>query len=297
MKKNKVGQTAIGTAAIRLIELYYPKEIRLFEDHFAKDLLNQPWKFITNLTRFKRIREAIIKMRDKQVPGNLGGLICRTRYIDDVLQSVIKRGIENIVILGAGLDSRPYRIPEINKTKVFEVDLPPVQNYKMKRIKKILGSLPSHVTYVPIDFNNQTLDEALGPKGLDISKPTFFIWEGVTQYITAEAVDSTLKYISKTSPGSRVVFTYVLKSVIDGTSNLVGADNLMKIMTKKAKSPFIFGLEPSNIKEFLLHYNLSLIEDIGASYHQEKYLKPIGRNLNVSEVERIAFAEVVKNDQ
>jgi len=128
MKKSNVGQTAIGAAAIRLMELYYPKEIRLFEDHYAKDLLNQPWKFITGLTRFKRIRDAILK---KQVPGTLGAIICRTRYIDDVLQSEIKRGIENIVILGVGLDSRPYRIPEINKTKVFEVDLPSVQNFKI----------------------------------------------------------------------------------------------------------------------------------------------------------------------
>lgn len=279
-----------------MMELYNPEEIRLFEDHLARDFLNQPAKFIMDLMRFKGIREWGIKMREKQVPGTLGGLICRTRYIDDVLQSEIKRGIENIVILGAGLDSRPYRIPEINKTKVFEVDLPSSQNYKMKRIKKIFGSLPYHVTYVPIDFNNQTLDEALGPKGLDISKPTFFIWEGVTQYITAEAVDSTLKYISKTSPGSGAVFTYILKSVIDGTSNLEGADTLMK-MAKKLKEPWIFGLEPSNIKEFLRQYNLSLIEDIGASYYQEKYLKPLGRNLNVFEIERIAFAKVIKNDQ
>lgn len=72
MKKNKVGQTAIGAAGVRLIELYYPKKIRLFEDHFAKDLLNQPWKFIMSLMRFKSIRDAMIKMREKQVPGTLG---------------------------------------------------------------------------------------------------------------------------------------------------------------------------------------------------------------------------------
>ncbi|MFQ5825587.1 MAG: class I SAM-dependent methyltransferase [bacterium] len=296
MKKNKVGQTAIGAAGVRLIELYYPKKIRLFEDHFAKDLLNQPWKFIMSLMRFKSIRDAMIKMREKQVPGTLGGLICRTRYIDDVLKSAIEKGIENIVILGAGLDSRPYRIPEISKTKVFEVDLPSTQNFKKKRLKKVLGSLPSHVTFVPIDFNNQTLEEVLEPEVLDLLKPVIFIWEGVTQYITAEAVESTLKYISKTCSGSMIVFTYILKSVIDGSSNIEGADTLMKIISK-AKVPWIFGLEPSNIKEFLQQYNLSLIEDIGASYYQEKYLKPLGRNLNVFEVERIAFAKVIKNDQ
>jgi len=292
MVKNKPDTTAVGAAATRMMESYYPKEIRLFEDYLAKELLNQPVKFIMGLMRFKSIREWGMKKREKQVPGTLGGLICRTRYIDDVLKSAIEKGMENIVILGAGLDSRPYRIPGINKTKVFEVDLPSIQNYKMKRIKKILGSLPSHVTYVPIDFNDQNIDEALGPKILDISRPTLFIWEGVTQYITAEAVYSTLKYISKTTPGSMVVFTYILKSVIDGTSGLEGADTLMK-MTKKYKAPWIFGLEPSNIKEFLQQYDLSLIEDVGASYYQEKYLKPIGRDLNVFEIERIAFAKLI----
>ncbi len=296
MDKTKAGQTAIGAAAVRTMELFYPEEVRLFEDHFAIEFLNQPLKFLIGLMRFKGIRNAAINMREKQVPGTLGGIVCRTRYIDDVLRSAIKDGMGTIVILGAGLDSRPYRISGINKTKVFEVDLPSIQNFKKKRLIKILSSLPSHVTYVPIDFNDQNLDEALLSKGFDISKPTFFIWGGVTQYITPEAVKSTLKYISKTCPGSRIVFTYVQKSVIDGNSDLEGADALMK-MTKKAKAPWLFGLEPSNIKEFLRRYNLSLIEDVGASYYQEKYLKPLGRNLNVFEVERVAFAEIVDNLQ
>ncbi|MCD4784568.1 MAG: SAM-dependent methyltransferase [Candidatus Eremiobacteraeota bacterium] len=292
MGKNKVNQTATGAAAMRMMELFSPKDLRLFEDHLARDLLDQPLKFIMDLMRFKSIREWCIKMREKRVPGVLGGIICRTRYIDDALQSAIKSGMENIVILGAGLDSRPYRIPGINKTKVFEVDTPSVLDYKKQRIEKILGSLPSHVTYVPINFNNQTLDETLEPKGLDISRPTFFIWEGVTQYITAEAIDSTLKYISKTSPGSRAVFTYIIKSVIEGTSNLEGA-NVLTRMINKTKNPWIYGIEPTKTAEFLQKYNLSLIEDIGASYYQKKYLKPIGRDLNVFEIERIALAEVV----
>ncbi|NYT00706.1 MAG: class I SAM-dependent methyltransferase [Methanocellales archaeon] len=292
MSKNKAGQTAIGAAAVRTMELFYPEELRLFEDHFARDFLNWPLKFLIDLMRFKGIRDWGINLREKQVPGTLGGILCRTKYIDDVLQSAIKNDMENIVILGAGLDSRPYRMPGINKTKVFEVDLPSIQNFKKKRLIKILGPLPSHVTYVPIDFNDQTLDEVLTSKVLDISKPTFFIWEGVTQYITPKAVESTLKYISKTCTGSRIVFTYVLKSVIDGTSNLEGADALVKF-AKKAKSPWIFGLEPSNMTEFLGRYNISLIEDVGASYYQEKYLKPLGRDLNVFEIERIAFAEIV----
>ena len=114
-------------------------------------------------------------MKDKQVPGVFGVKFCGTRYVDDVLQSAIEKGIENVVILGAGLDARPYRIPGISKTNVFEVDLPSTQNYKKKRLKKVLGSLPSHVTFVPIDFNNQTLEEVLEPEVLDLLKPVIFM--------------------------------------------------------------------------------------------------------------------------
>ena len=291
MTKQKLDATAIGAAAIRTLESDSPKELRLFEDNITKDLLSQPARFFMSLMRFKSLRGLMEKRWEKKGPGVLGGLICRTRYIDDVLQSEIEKGIENIVILGAGLDSRPYRIPGIEDTKVYEVDMKPTQDHKKERIKKIFGSLPSHVTYVPIDFNTQALEQILGSKGLDISEPTFFIWEGVTQYITKKAVDSTLEYISKTAPKSSVVFTYALKSVVDGISNIKGSDYLIK-GAKRAGHPWIFGLDPSNIKQFLDQYNVSLVEDVGASYYQEKYLGPIGRDLNVFEIERIAFGRV-----
>jgi methyltransferase (TIGR00027 family) len=104
--------------------------------------------------------------------------------------------------------------------------LPIIQDKKKIIIKKCLGELPSNIIYTPIDFNIQSLDEVLSVKGLDLEKPIFFIWEGVTQYITQEAVENTLKFISRASFGSKVLFSYIIRSVKDGTSS-IGTDFLM----------------------------------------------------------------------
>lgn len=288
MANNKSGQTAFGAAAVRLVEQYQPKETRLFTDPVIKDLITLPIRLMLEL---KIMRDWLIIMSDSKTKGIYGSQICRTKYIDDLLQLAIGKGVTQIVILGAGLDTRPYRIPSRDKIRFFEVDMPSVQDYKKKKIGKYLGSLPANVVYIPIDFNSQTLDEAVAGKGLDLSKPIFFIWEGVTQYITEDAVRNTLRFISKSSPGSSVVFTYVLKSVIDRTSNIEGADDLIQYFAER-DIVWHFGLDPLDIADYLKQFNLELIEDIGASYCQEKYLQPLGRNIDVSEIERIVYTTI-----
>jgi O-methyltransferase involved in polyketide biosynthesis len=104
-------------------------------------------------------------------------------------------------------------------------------------------------------------------------------------------VRRTLAFIGKSAPGTVAVFTYVLKSIIERRSDVPGADHLMDAVAKD--SPWIFGLEPSHLPEFLEPFQLVLIEDVGNVYYQEKYLKPIGRNLVVSEGERIAQAAIM----
>ncbi|AIF53019.1 class I SAM-dependent methyltransferase [Pelosinus sp. UFO1] len=289
MANKKSGQTAFNVAAGRLIEQYQPKEIRLFTDPVIKNLFNWPIQF---LIQFKIIRDWIIRLSDNKTKGIHGSQICRTKYIDDSLQSAIENGIEQVVILGAGLDTRPYRIPGRDHIKFFEIDMPSIQDYKKKKVNSYLGSLPGNVVFIPIDFNIQTLDEVIAGKGLDFSKPVVFIWEGVTPYITEEAVGNTLRFISKSSPGSIVVFTYILKSVIEKNSDIEGADDLVKYLEKYGIT-WHFGLDPSDVFGFLKKFNLKLIEDVGAAYFQKEYLKPLGRQLNVSEIERIVYATVI----
>jgi methyltransferase (TIGR00027 family) len=287
MAKQTVGRTALGAAVCRLIEQYQPQETRLFNDPVVKGLVGAP---IRVMMQVASMRKFTIQQTDAIANGIFGGQICRTRYIDDSVQAALSQGIGQVVILGAGLDTRPYRLPGMQGVKVFEVDLPSVQDDKKKKIQKFLGRLPDHVTFIPIDFDTQNLEEAVAGTPFDPSRPAVFIWEGVTQYITEEAVRRTLAFVGNSAPGSIIIFTYVLKSIIERRSDIPGADNLMDQVEKDA--PFIFGLEPSSIADFLKPFHLALVADVGNADYQEKYLKPVGRHLVVSEGERIVQAIV-----
>ena len=129
MSDNQSWRTAFLPTTPRLIEQYESNEIRLFDDSFIKNFFSKITLF---LMQFKIIRDIEIMMSDMVSKGSSGVILCRTKYIDDLLQISTDNGIGQVVILGAGLDTRPYRIAGISNIKVFEVDLP-----MQKRIKNI----------------------------------------------------------------------------------------------------------------------------------------------------------------
>ena len=291
MAKQSVGNTALGAAVCRLIEQFQPEEIRLFNDPVVKYLVGTP---VRVLMQFAYIRDYTIKRTDAIMQGIYGAQICRTRYIDDAVQSALSQGIRQLVILGAGFDTRAYRLAGMEHVNVFEVDLPSVQEDKKKRLQKHFGQLPEHVTFVPIDFDSQSLEEVLPRAALDPSAPAVFVWEGVTQYISEEAVRRTLAFVGKSAPGSILIFTYVLKSIIGRRSNISGADRMMDYAAKNSIS-WIFGLEPSSLPSFLKPFHLNPIADVGNADYQIGYLKPLRRSLVVSESERTVQATVVRS--
>jgi methyltransferase (TIGR00027 family) len=290
MEKQSVGNTALGAALCRLIEQSEPEETRLFSDPMVKYLIGP---FIWALMQFASVRNFTIKKTDAIMQGIYGAQICRTRFIDDAVQATLSQGIRQLVILGAGFDTRPYRLPGMERVKAFEVDLPSVQEDKEKKFRKHFGRLPENVTFIPIDFDTQSLKAALAGTAFDPSRPATFIWEGVTQYIPEEAVRRTLVFVGKSAPGSILIFTYVLKNIIERRSDIPGADKMMDFMAKR-NHPWLFGLEPSSIPTFLKQFNLNPIADVGNADYQTRYLKPLGRNLVVSECERIVQAIVIR---
>jgi methyltransferase (TIGR00027 family) len=242
------------------------------------------------MMQFGAMRDFTVKQTDAVAKGIYGVQICRTRYIDDALQSAISKEINQGVILGAGYDTRAYRLPELKRTKVFEVDLPAVQEDKKNKLQKYLGRLPGNVTYIPIDLDTQTLEIAFSATNFDGQVPAIYIWEGVTQYLTEKAVRQIFAFVGRSATGSRIVFTYVSKSMIERRSGIPDANHIMEIVAKQ--SPWIFGLDPSSISDFLKPYHLTIVADVGNQDYQEAYLKPIGRKLDVFEGERIAQALV-----
>jgi methyltransferase (TIGR00027 family) len=288
----KAINTGVGVAWVRATGNLYPKEKRLFEDPYSEKMVSPFYKFFIFLQRSPKINDAIVKSKEKSTPGLMGWMFCRFRYIDDVLKdSIAKKEIETVVNLGVGMDCRAYYIPGIESIRYFELDHPSVIKQKKAKMEKILGKLPDHVIYVPIDFEKQSLDAELEKAGYDLTSKTLFISEGVTQYISKEANDSTLKYVAQAAPGSKIVFTYIIKSFIEGKNIHDGIKVLYKYMVKKYKL-FIYGLDPNNIGDYLSKYSLSLIEDIGSEEMEERYMKLVDLDLKVFEIERIALAEV-----
>jgi methyltransferase (TIGR00027 family) len=292
MKPGSVSRTAQGTAAGRAIESRRSRKDRLFEDPFAREFLPFSYRAIIYLLCLPRIGAALLAMRERQLPGIMGNLLCRTRFIDDVLGDAIEKGIDQVVILGAGLDSRAYRIPGIDQTHVIEVDHPITQQWKKLRLKHMLGVFPSHVTFVPIDFDREDLGNAMQGADFRTDAETLFIWEGVTQYITSEAVDATLRYISSSAgPGSEIVFTYINGRIIEGSLCPEGSKSLIANLQRQGE-PWIFGIDPDGLDAYLTARDFEVVEEVGVSDYRERYLDPLDRQMNIFEGERVVLAKV-----
>ncbi len=158
-------------------------------------------------------------------------------------------------------------------------------------MSSLKGGIPAHVRFVPIDFNTQNLEDELIKAGYSKDKKTLFLWEGVTQYIALEAVVATLEYIASCSKGSQVVFTYVPKCVFTSPESFPEYQKVIK-MIKNVGEEWCTGLESEKISSFTEQCGLVLIEDVGSADYKKRYFEPIGREINIMPIERIAYAEV-----
>ena len=181
----------------------------------------------------------------------------RAMHFDAKIREALAEGLDELVILGAGLDSRAYRMTgELAKVRVFEVDYPPTQEDKKRRVRTALGKLPEHVTYVGIDFLTQTLDEVLATAGHRSGAKALFVMEAVTVYLNAEAVSSTLQFVSKnTAAGGGILFDFYDRRLLDGE----GQTPYYKSNTATYRSwgePQVYGIPAYELPQFLRKHGL-----------------------------------------
>jgi methyltransferase (TIGR00027 family) len=286
--------TAALVTLYRAIESSRPPATRLFDDPFAPLFLG--WRFRTAL-RLSRLPVLGAAMPWSLVDGHWSGprgtVAVRTRYIDDCLGEAFHHGVKQVVILGAGFDCRAYRIREIAQSRVFEADHPATQATKKEIVSHRLRTLPSHVTYVPIDFTAGPLDAVMQAAGYRLDVRTFFVCEGVTHYLPADTIDAVFRYVGRSAPGSRLVFTYIHRGMLDGSARFAGADNTLATV-RRAGEPYTFGFEPAELPHYLAARNLALVEDVGADTYRARYLTPRGRGGEpLSDYQRAALANVV----
>lgn len=280
LKEGKPSQSAEMCASGRAVESFLPEAKRVCYDPLAEHFLSVKYRILLCYNR--HLRNLALSYVEHFSPGAYGESVARTRYIDECLDSCINNGIDQLVILGAGYDSRAYRIPDLAKeVKVFEVDIPTTQQVKINKIKKIYSSLPSHVVYVPVDFAREKLDEKLFECGFDKKLKTLFIWEGVSMYLSTEAVDEILAFLANNSgAGSSIIMDYYYKSAIEGTSELEEARKMQESHGQLGE-PFIFGIAEEGVDSFFTSRGFTQVNSVTGEFLEKEYFKKIGRNTKV----------------
>lgn len=211
--------------------------------------------------------------------------------MDDVVESSLGTGIGQVVILGAGFDARPYRMPSMAKAFVFEVDHPATSAVKRRALEAALGGNPAHVCFVGVDFNTDSLGATMRSRGYDPDRRTLFIWEGVTNYLTEAAVSETLQWCAGTASGSKVLFTSVHRRVLEAPDTFEGTARLFATLRASGER-WTFGLDPASLSGFLAKRGLLLEDDRGAAEYRAQCYGPEANRMRGYEFYRIALARV-----
>lgn len=253
----KISDTAIAVASLRALSNYEQDEQFRCNDHFAEDFLPDEKKIPL---RNAGVRETIKKAIPK---GMYEYVISRTKYFDKVFLDAVRQGIGQIVFLGAGFDSRPYRFNALlDNTKIFEVDTEATQTYKRTVLLKMIDTL-KNITYVSHNFEDDQLFLKLKKNGYDPSEKALFVWEGVTFYLTHEAVIRMLDGIRNNSAdGSLLCFDFQ-------TINCV--DDLIK--TGLEKESIKFGIGEGKISQFVASNQFKIREHLNSEAIEQRFMK------------------------
>ncbi|WP_421840782.1 SAM-dependent methyltransferase [Mycobacterium sp.] len=288
MSRNRSARPVFSPTLLAAVEQNQPRDRRLLDDDLAELFLPFPLRWLTGAARSMVLRRLVIGASERFSRVQWANLSGRRRFIDRKLEETLN-DIDAVVILGAGLDTRAYRLTRQVRVPVFEVDLPVNIARKARTARRVLGELPLSVRLVALDFEHDDLLTALAEHGYLTDYRVFFICEGLTQYLTEAGVRRTLEGLRAAAPGSRAVFSYVHKDFIDGT-NRRGARTLYRSVRQR-RQLWHFGLQPDAVAGFLAGYGWRLVEQAGPDDLVRAYIEPTGRKLKASQIEWSAYAE------
>jgi methyltransferase (TIGR00027 family) len=239
------------------------------EDLLAKHFLGRKYRFLIGVG----VPALLRRILELAVPGSYGFAIARTRHFDEVLLSEIRVGVEQVVLLGAGYDSRPFRFRDaLGNVRVFEIDHPGTQARKRRMLDEIGAASPANLSYIAADFNRQPLPAALADHGFSPDRKTLFLWEGVSYYLPRPVVESVLDFVSGCAAGSSIVFDYATRAFVNGDTSTYGGAQVARWL-KKIREPFLFGLDPEETPQFLGARKLDAVSDLGPDDLAKAYLK------------------------
>jgi methyltransferase (TIGR00027 family) len=228
---------------------------------------------VTALVKVPLLRAVAPRLAEALMPGSYWYELARVRHMDDLLREELAAGARQLVILGAGLDSRAHRLAHrLAGVTTFEVDHPTAGLFKRERVRRVFGALPRRVRYVDADLNTGGLATALRAAGHSRELRTVVLWSGVSPYLQPEGVRAVLAWVSgQTAPGSALVFDYVLREALDGSTWFYGARELRQRVAATGE-PLVFGIPRGSCAALLADHGLQLISDHGPEDLERRHL-------------------------
>lgn len=258
MEQAIASRTALSVALRRAAHQIHDSPL-VFNDPIAVAILGATYAEELRRTPLRLDRPFSIALR--------AFLVARSRYAEDNLRSAVENGVDQYVLLGAGLDTFAYRNPYA-RLRVFEVDHPATQQWKRELLQRNNIAIPECITYTPVDFERQSLAEQLCDAGFNSHAPAFFAWLGVVPYLTLEAFRATLSFISAQPPGSGLTLDYGQPRAVLPLLERLGHDSLAS-RVEKAGEPFRLFFTPAEIAAELSRFHS--IEDLGATEINARY--------------------------
>jgi methyltransferase (TIGR00027 family) len=295
--QSQLARRPSGTAQLmavqRGLESARPANTRLFQDPLATRFVPPAWRLALLGARLVVVRRAIEAIYDRVGgPGPRASAIARTRLIDDLICEA-SPSIDQLVILGAGYDTRAHRLGCLAHVAVYEIDHPSTQANKrtvLTRTKPLTTAMPK---YVAVDFEHDDLAAALIASGYQRLQRSMFLWEGVTQYLSSNAVAKTLSAIRQAARrGDTLAFTYIDDAVVNGEHDRFPEAARWLHGTAKRGESWIFGLNPANVHDYLRQRGFSLASDLSTREAGERYFTPLRRPDRGSDLYHVATATI-----
>jgi methyltransferase (TIGR00027 family) len=258
METGRPSRTAFAAAAHRAAHQVL-EEGRIFADPLALSILGQD---APSLARWAAEDPARRRMRLF--------IAVRTRFAEDALAAAIERGVQQLVVLGAGLDTYAYRGAFRERLHIFEVDHPATQAWKRQRLADAAISIPGNLTFAPVDFERQGLADGLSVAGFDPTLQTFFSWLGVVPYLTRDAIWQTLSFIASLPKGANVVFDYS-DPPAHFTAEQRSSHDQRAARVAELGEAWVSYFEADQLRVKLLALGFSEVEDLGPQQIVERY--------------------------
>ncbi|ENU29974.1 hypothetical protein F991_02461 [Acinetobacter sp. CIP-A165] len=270
MKKGQSSRTAEAAAALRANHFLYASH-PIFSDPYAFELTSSAWKkLLTTSLTAKVMNSSIFNRTLGLLTGQVVG---RSRYAEDLLQQAIEQGIQQYVLVGAGLDSFTLRqTGQYPNLKIFEVDHPDTQVAKQKKLSEF-GEIPTNVEFVAIDFEKESIAEALERSGFQQDRPAFFSWLGTTHYLEPKTTLNTLKSIAKiAASNSEIVLDYSIDY-----RELQGVERFGSLFvsqfTRFLKEPLLGQFRPKRLHQTVIQMGYDVVEDLSGDGLSERYFQ------------------------